>query len=176
MSTGQNIPPEGPETSSVFVIGLDDFDDPVVKLGVGHWRRLKGARRFPARDELVPRDMAPFLRNIALVRVIDEGRDYEYRIAGDAHVEAHGASFQGTYLSDLEARAPRYGRLTRATYEHVRVTGEPHCLRGWVGRDVPDSRFVYYESAFLTLGANEDAVDHLLILSAYVQRSAAIGR
>jgi hypothetical protein len=170
---GRHIPPEGPEASSVFVIGIDDLDDPAVKLGAEHWLRLKGDRRFPSRDDLVPRDMAGFLRNVALVRIVDEGRDYEYRIAGDAHVEAHGASFQGTCLSDLEARAPRYGRLTRATYEHVRVTAEPYCLRGWVGRDVPDSRFVYYESAFLTLGTNEDAVDHLLIVSAYVQRAMA---
>ena len=176
MSVVRHIPPEGPETSSVFVIGLGDLEDPAVKLGAEHWQRLKGDRRFPARDELTPRDMAPFLRNIALVRVIDGGRDYEYRIAGDAHVEAHGATFQGTCLSDLEARAPRYGRLTRATYEHVRVTAEPYCLRGWVGRDVPDSRFVYYESAFLTLGANGDAVDHLMIVSAYMPRSGAIGR
>src|SRR5262249_12687592 len=113
MSVSRHIPPEEPETSSVFVIGIDDLGDPAVRLGAAHWLRLKGERRFPARDELVPRDMAAFLRNIALVRVLDDGRDYEYRIAGDAHVEAHGASFQGTYLSDLEVRAPRYGRLTR---------------------------------------------------------------
>ncbi len=37
---------------------------------------------MPARSELSPRDVRAILHNIVLIRVIDGGRDYEYRIVG----------------------------------------------------------------------------------------------
>jgi hypothetical protein len=172
MSSPRQVPSHRiPEKSSVYVISIDTLHDNLVRLGAAYWRGLRGARRFPARDEISPRAMIAFLRNIALVRVIDGGADYEYRIAGDAHIAAFGAAFQGVRLSKIEAAAPDYGRVTRATYEHVRNTAEPLCIRGWVGQDAPDSRFTYHESAFLPLGPREEYVDHLLIVSAYIPRA-----
>lgn len=162
-----------PETSSVYVISPEELEDPLVVQGTEYWNSLRGDRRFPARDDLTPRGMAGFLRNVVLVKVIGEGEDYEYRIAGDAHVEAHGAPFKGIRLSQIEAIHPTYGRLTRATYEHVRTTAAPYALRGWVGKDFPKSRFVYYESIFLPLGPGDDDVDHLLVVGVYAPRMNA---
>ena len=41
-------------------------------------------------------------------------------------------------------------------------------MRGRIGREFPQAKFVYHESVFLPLGASEDAVDHLLIVSTNV--------
>lgn len=161
---------ETPQTSSVHIVAVEALEDRAVRLGADYWLRLRCGRRYPSRDDLVPRDMAEFLRNIALIRVIDDGADYEYRVAGDAHVMAFGLAFHGIRVSQIEAAAPDYGRITRATYEHVRNIGEPYCVRGWVGRDMPDSRFSYHESAFLPLGPRDGSVDHLMVISAYVPR------
>ncbi|MEI9885744.1 MAG: PAS domain-containing protein [Rhizomicrobium sp.] len=160
-----------PDISSVEVIGIDELDDPLVKLGCRYWTALRGTRRFPARAEIAPRGMLAFLRHVVLLKVIDGGVDYEYRIAGDAHVAAIGAPFQGMRLSQIEAVAPDFGRMARATYAHVVAAAEPYCVRGWMGRDVPHARFAYHESAFLPLGATEAAVDHLLIVSGYIPRA-----
>lgn len=159
-------------SSTVHVITVEALESKFVRLGAAYWRQLCCGRRYPSRDELVPRDMAEFLRNIALVRVIDHGVDYEYRIAGDAHVMAFGSAFQGVRVSQIEAVAPDYGRVTRATYEHVRNIAEPYCVRGWVGEDMPDSRFSYHESVFLPLGPREEFVDHLMVVSTYVPRNS----
>ncbi len=86
---------------------------------------------------------------------------------GDAHVQAHNLNFRAMRLGQIEATVPNYGKETRATYEHVRTLGVALALRGWVGRDVPDSNFCYYETVFLPLGAN-DEVDHILIVTSYV--------
>lgn len=161
-----------PEASSVFVISPGEIEDPLIRLGTEYWKSLCRGRRFPAREDLTPRGMAAFLRNIVLIKIIDDGKDYEYRIAGDAHVEAHGVSFSGVRLRQVEAANPVYGRMTRATYEHVRTTAEPYALRGWVGKEFPQSRFAYYESIFLPLGPSDDAVDHLLVIGTYVYRAA----
>ncbi len=152
------------------VIGLHELEDPLVKLGHDYWNGLRGTRRFPARTDITPRGMLAFLRNVVLLKVIDDGADYEYRVAGDAHVAAIGVSFQGLFLSHIEAVAPEYGRMSRMTYARICAGAEPYCVRGWMGRDFPDARFAHHESVFLPLGVSGAEVDHLLIVSGYVPR------
>ncbi len=76
--------------------------------------------------------MQAFLRNIVLLKVIGDGADYEYRVAGDAHIAAIGALFQGLLLSHIEAVAPEYGRMSRMTYAGICTSAEPYCVRGWM--------------------------------------------
>jgi hypothetical protein len=174
MSSGSfHLPPghpDAPKESSVHIVAAELLDSVPVSAALHYWKSLKGVRRFPAREELTPRRMAPFLRNIVLLRIIDDGADYEYRIVGDAHVQAQGLNFQGMRLSEVEAIAPEPGKLSRATYGHVRVTREPFAVRGWVGRDVPASKYCYYETAFLPLGKN-DVMDHILVATSYAPRA-----
>jgi hypothetical protein len=158
---------EAPDSSSIEIVSADALDSGPVSTGVQYWNALKGDRVFPSRNELVPAKMSKFLRNIVLVRVIDDGTDYEYRVVGDAHVQAQGYNFRHMRLKEIEAK--RIDFTTRATYAHVRTTGLPFAVRGWVGRHVPQSRYAYHESAFLPLGEN-GVVDHLLIVSTYVPR------
>mgnify|MGYP001605220631 FL=1 len=155
--------------SSVELVSPGSLDSKPVSLAVRYWESLRGSRRFPARAMIAPRNMAAFLRNIVLIRVIEEGRDYEYRIAGDACVQAFGSNFQGTRLTDVEAVTPAYALATRAAYEHVRTAGCPFALRGWVAPSIP-SLFSYHETAFLPLGES-DVVDHILAASSFTPRA-----
>lgn len=163
-------PPDMSETSALHIVSPDALEAGPVALAVRHWGELKGKRRFPARDDISPRDMAPFLRNIVMIRIIDGGKDYEYRIVGDAHVQAQGINFAGHTLSAIEAINSDYGTNTRTAYDYVRATAEPIAMRGWVGRDRPQSAYSYYETAFLPLGQN-DIVDHLLVVTNYRPRA-----
>jgi len=162
--------PDEPEASSVHIVAPEALDSISVSQAVRYWMNLKGERRYPSRQDIALRDMTPFLRNVVLIRVVDEGADFEYRIAGDAHVQAHGLNFQGMRVSQVEMLAPERGKKTRATYEYVRLLGEPFAVRGWVGRDAPDSKFCYYETAFLPLGSDGE-VDHILVVTAYAPRA-----
>jgi len=121
------------------------------------------------RNELSPREMVPFLRNLVVIRIIDEGKDYEYRIVGDAFVQALGMNFRGLRLTEVEVADPAYGLATRAAYEHVRTTTQPFALRGWVSPSVP-SLFSYHETAFLPLG-DKDEIDHILVASSFTPRA-----
>ncbi len=163
---------KAPELSSVYVVSLDDLDNAVVRTGAAYWRALKAGRRLPARTQLRPRDMTGILRNIVLLKVLDGGKDYEYRITGDAHVQAYGLSFQDMRVSQIVAMAPDFGRMMLGLYEHVRVTRDPFAVRGWVGREIPDARFVYYESAFLPFAEDGENVDHILVVSMYVPKTS----
>ncbi|HWD26365.1 MAG TPA: PAS domain-containing protein [Rhizomicrobium sp.] len=159
-----------PARSTVEVIGLDALDHATVRMGAAYWRSIKAGRVMPARSELNPRAMMGILRNIVLMRVLDGGADYEYRIAGDAYVQAYGASIKDARLSQVIAASPEFGKMVRDIYEHVRTTAGPFAMRGWVGREIKDARFAYYESCFLPLGEDGATVDHILVVSIYVPK------
>ena len=164
-------PQRAPEVSSVHVLSLDELENALVRTGVSYWRALRAERKYPSRSQLSPRDMSGILKNIVLLRVVDGGKDYEFRIVGDAHVQGYGIDFNKMRNSDIERIAPEHGAMMRTLYEHVRNTGEPLAFRGWVGREVKDALFVYHESAFLPLGEEVDTVDHILVVSIYVPKA-----
>jgi hypothetical protein len=156
------------DQTAVHAVALDGLDSPALKLAAEYWRSRRNGRRFPARADLHPRDMAGILRDMVLVRIIDGGADYEYRIVGDAQAQAYAVPLQGRRISEIAVTAPWFGHIAAITYEHVRRSGEPLILRGRVGREFPEAKFVYHESVFLPLGASDDAVDHLLIVATNV--------
>ncbi|HEY1836799.1 MAG: PAS domain-containing protein [Rhizomicrobium sp.] len=158
---------DAPETSSIEIVSPEALHSEAVRAAVAYWNALRANRPYPRRDELLPAAMAKFLRHIVLVRVLGGGADYEYRVVGDAHVQAQGYNFRHMRLKEIEAL--RVDFATRATYEHVRITALPFAVRGWIGRYESRSRFSYHETAFLPLGAG-GVVDHLLIVSTYVPR------
>jgi hypothetical protein len=147
-------------------ISLSEIDSPLLQNGIALWRRLCGSRKFPAREDVTPRLLLGLMRNTTLLRVIDGGRDYEYRIVGDAFVQAHGRSYQGKLWSETAALSRGYHDRIKPVYDRVVQLGEPLATRGWIERGAERTEQVYCEYVFLPLG--EDAVDHLLIFAVYL--------
>ena len=160
-----------PEESSGEIVAVTQLEAAPVQSAMARWQALKGARRFPPAPDGV---LAPVSANAILVRVVDEGSDYEYRSVGAALVAGFGEDFSGRRLSDIVASTPRFGIGLRMLYEMVRSSGEPLFYRGWVGADMPGALFVYYESAILPFGLDEaqdeTKVDHILVVSMLVPR------
>jgi hypothetical protein len=154
-----------PAKSTVATIALADAESDVVRHVIHAWRKWCGFSAMPERPKIVPRDLGPALSHISLVRVIDHS-DYEFSIVGDAHVEAYG-SYQGRRVSDVIDAAPRFGRQLKASYDLVRDTGRPICFRGAIGHDVPDTRFEWFETAYLPIGSAGTGVDHILNAAIY---------
>ena len=158
------------DITSVHPVTLDDLENIVVRQGAEYWLSLRRGRRYPARKDLSPRDMQTLLRNLVLVKVIDGGKDFEYRIVGEAQAQAYGWRLQGRRVSHIAAERPAYGHHVLGSYRHVRDYGEPLAVRAQMGGDFPYLKFVYCEHAVLPLGNNDSAVDHLLIFSSYIPR------
>jgi hypothetical protein len=164
-------PLAAPAQSSVRQIALEDLDNDLTKIAALYWRLLRGDRNLPPRSWLAPRDMRAILRNVVLLKVIDGGKDYEYRIVGDMFAWAYDIQFRGMRLSRIEAAAPGHGGRMRGLYEHVRATAKPLAIQGWVGREIPEARFVYYETVLLPLGEDGETVDHILVTSFHVPKA-----
>jgi hypothetical protein len=162
-----------PQHSSGRVLTLEQIESVIVRQVADHWLGLRGARPFPARADLTPKNLNRLLRHIILIKVIDEGADYEFRIVGDVQVQAYGESFANMRLSQIAAKHPKFAEGLKLFYDGVRMGRMPFAYRGWIGRDMPDTRFSYHECAFFPLGPAEDVVDHILVVGVYVSRGSA---
>ena len=151
----------------VDYISVDDIQNPIVRAGIAYWQGLCRGRAYPARPDVSPSGMRKFLANTALVRVIDDGADYEYRIAGEAHVMSHGIPLQGKKMSELDGLDPAYRPVLKSLYDTVAKSHAPQGVRGAI--KAADGAPVHYksESAFLPLGPDEKTVDHILVFTVY---------
>ena len=165
MSQGNT--PENSRKERAF-IDLDAVENNVVRAGIGYWQRLKGERAYPSRLEIVPREISGLLRNVILVRVIDDGADYEFRIVGDAHVQMSGFNMQGSQIRDMERVAPGFAATLRKLYEKVLSTRAPFAMRGLVERT--DQAPLASETVLLPLGPDDNTIDHILVFSVYLPR------
>jgi hypothetical protein len=157
-----------PESAS-GTIALDAIESPIVRQGLEYWLRLKGDRDWPARADMSPKEMAPLLRNIALLRRTEDG-DYEYRIVGDAHVMSHGYSMQGLKVSGIDKFSPGYGAVLKRLYDHAVHRQAPFAFRGWMERGEKIKQYIYSESVFMPLGPDGHTIDHVLNFSVYIPR------
>lgn len=148
-------------------IGLDELRNPVMRRGVDFWLTLKGSRRFPARSEVHPRDIRGLLNNLLLIRVIDAGADFQFRIAGEAQIQTYALSFAGKCLSELKDTCPAYGYVLKGLFGFVTAFAQPVALRGSFGAGFPNVKIAYCETAFMPLGTDQN-VDHLLGFTAFI--------
>lgn len=149
-------------------VPLSAIDSPILVKALDLWNGLKAKGLRPARTDVTPRLLKPILRNTSLVKVMDGGADYEYRIVGDAFVQAHGRSFQGLRWSETSELSPGFHKFIKPVYDRVVRDGEPLAMRGWIERGGVRESHIYCEYLYLPLG--EPAVDHILIAAVYLRR------
>jgi len=156
-------------------VSLDpgDVQNQTVRKAFDLWNGMKGSRRFPARAEFTPRNMAEFLRNTVLVRVLDEGKEFQFRIVGDAITMVQGASLQGLTTAEIEAQIPVYGAMLKMVYRQICKEGEPVAFRGWFVQPKTLTPF-FHESLLLPLGPDGATVDHILIVGVYAFEAAGL--
>lgn len=159
-----------PRTSSGEIVDIALLEAAVVQRAAARWKLLKGGRRFPSDPGSVLEQVGS---NALLLRVLEEGADYEYLSVGKDLVAGFGEDFSGQRLSEIIANTPRFGLGLKMLYEMVRSGCEPLYYRGWVGEDMPDAQFLYYESAVLPFGKDEARVDQLVVTSMLVLRDQA---
>jgi hypothetical protein len=147
-------------------IAFSELRNPVTRKGFELWNRVRGARAFPARSGMAPRDMADMLRNTVLVKVLEGGKEFEFRIVGDGIVVAQGSSFKGMNLAQIDEVLPGYGAMLRGVYAYVHGHREALAFRGRFERRA-DNRAFFHETLVLPLGESEAEVDHILVIAVH---------
>jgi hypothetical protein len=149
-------------------IALAGIRSPLLLKALALWNALRGTRPFPARREVTPRAMLPFLRNTVLIAIIGDGLEYQFRVVGDAIVQAQqGQSFQGMTMAEIDARLPGYGSLLRPVYDRLRDSGAAMAYRGDI-RAPGSDRAIFFETLLLPFGET-DRADHILVVADFDQ-------
>ena len=110
-------------------VSIGQLESPVLHQIMAIWDAKREGRPYPARNDLRPQDFAPFLRLLALLRVV-ENDDFELRIVGDGIVQAYGENFTGRRLSSV---ADAIGSAMTDAYRAVVREGSSVVLQGTFG-------------------------------------------
>jgi hypothetical protein len=159
-----------PEKSSVIPIAFEQIESQRVRAVYAAWQRWRGSRAMPTRNEILLKDLGNAAANISLVHALPQENDYEFRVIGDAHIQAYGLNFQGKRMRDALALSPRHGKILKASYDMVCAMRRPYAFRGIVGRDAPNARFTRFETCYLPLGPSPDDVDYVINAAFYTPR------
>ena len=160
-----------PGLTSIDFVAVTELEQRTVRLGYDYWERQRGIRKFPARSQIRPNDIAPALSHFSLIKVWDGGADFEVRIAGDAMNYAYRAPLNGRLISDIATDLPQMASRWRRIFEQIIATGVPLAVRTRAGHDLPETNFSDSEAVFLPLGESDDTVDHMLLFAQHERRT-----
>lgn len=122
------------------------------------WKELASGRVGPKRDEITParlRGATPFTFTID---VIDGGKDFRFRIAGDRIIQFLGGRMAGTLLS--ERRGTPFFDAMHQLYESCVTTRAPVAI-GPLAATYPGKEFLEIEVLILPLSEDGETVTAL---------------
>jgi hypothetical protein len=85
------------EPSDDFARGLTSEK---VRAAYNSWKELRAGRIGPRRDEITPARLRAVLPSTFTIDVIDGGKDFRFRFAGDRIIQFMGQRYAGTLLSE----------------------------------------------------------------------------
>ena len=139
--------------------GLDRMTRPELKQLYAYWDGRRNGRTMPSRADIDPLDIPRLLPFVVLVDVLNDPRDYQYRLVGTDVTESIGVDFTGTRLSESNSKKV-FERIwvdyDRAADEHQPVYTEDRVA--WQGRE-----FLRYKRIALPLSDDGEQVNMLLL-------------
>jgi len=131
------------------------------------WQELRGDRPYPSRRQITPRMLGPLLRHAILIKVLDDGTEFQIRIIGDAIAAVQNIPMQGLTTTEIDNLLPGYGTMVRQAYMRACAEKRPQAYDGPILREA-DQRTFNRELLLLPLGETDEAVDHLITFVVYM--------
>ena len=147
----------------------EEMLDPGLRRLLDTWNQIRGERAMPTRPELNPFVLGGLLRSTQLFDIVDEGRDFRFRVMGSGITEQTGLNVTGKCVSQLDNEQLR-GRIAAALWR-VCETRAPVRLTARQSA-VPHLQHKYIEAIYLPLGDGETAT-HVISGVVFGKRAAA---
>ncbi len=128
-----------------------------------YWEAKRGDRRFPARSDIDPVDMAFALGNVILAEVLPETPPrFRIRLHGTTLSQRVGYDLTGKMLDEMPV--PEFRDLSTRSFTKVVRTREPvHVLAD----RLVDGRMQRYEAILMPLSSDGERIDMLLVGLSY---------
>jgi hypothetical protein len=145
---------------------LTDINSPKLRNGLAYWNEKRGDRLMPARADLDPMEMIPFLPNVILIDVLREPLDFRWRLIGTIVEEHMSMPYTGRRFSEFEGQ--REGSRIWSCSERVLTERRP------VPTDIPyigpKSDFTTIQDVMMPLSSDGESVDVIFIVVEYVRK------
>ncbi len=80
----------------------DEAQTPELQFLLDHWQRLRDGAALAPAEKITPFDMRPALGHVALVDVLEEGRNGRFRLFGSKIAQRAGIDMTGQLIGDLD--------------------------------------------------------------------------
>lgn len=158
--------------TAIESIGLSDIVSVETSVLVQSWKKWRGWNAMPPYSAWADSNLGPYVAYASVAKVVDGGSDYHFEFIGSAHVHAYGVDHSGRRVGEIIRMSPHFGRQLKASYDLVRISGNPHAFQGSIGPEYSDTRFTWFETAYLPLREN-GTVSHILNAAMYKLRAVA---
>jgi hypothetical protein len=122
------------------------------------WKRVSAGRLAPRREEITPALLRSVLPSIWMIDVVDGGRDFRFRFAGDRVIQFMGQRYAGSLLSE-HTDTPFFQRMRAILSECVRSKNP--VAAGPVRSNLPGKEFLEMEVVVMPLSEDGKAVSCL---------------
>ena len=151
---------DGPQPlSDVEILALPT--DPSILALLAPWTEKRGKRAGPLRQAIDPIELKGHLPSLFMLDVLDDGRDFRYRLVGTTITAMSGRDVTGAKLSMLYASHPDALARIAVLLGPVMSERRPVFARGTVFWR-PERDFRRFEAGYLPLSTDGDAVDIIL--------------
>ncbi len=137
---------------------LSDAPDDAASL-LAHWQNLCGTRKQPARREIDPAQLRPYLGFLCILDVRDQPEDFIFRLFGTGISDFMNMDLTGRSVRDFQPA--ELGERIFTQIKDVVEAGRPALYRMEVSRDKPPRTTASYR-LLLPLSDDGTAIDHVL--------------
>lgn len=125
-----------------------------------HWRSICGDRPMPRRADFEPVAIGPLLHLVSLVDVLDDGKDYHFRVVGSTIESVTGLAFNHTRLSEFPHDKAR--DAIKATLDQCVAEAQPLYQEGRLYEPTRD--YQEFRSVILPLSDDGETVTGVLYM------------
>jgi len=130
---------------------------PVTACFFAYWNGKRHGRRMPARADIDPAEMAPWLDGIQLIDVLDNDH-LVYRLVGEGQVRSRGLNPKGRTVEECFVGVSKEDVL-----ESFRTAIRDRCMvYDWAPYPCGEGYLQGQETIFLPLSTNGDDVDKIM--------------
>jgi hypothetical protein len=139
----------------------------IIRDGFDYWKsRCRPDGMPPRRADIDPFEITAIMPNIVLLDVLNNPRDFRYRVVGTGVVEHLTADWTGHKVSEIPIQGPD-GSIFSACN---RVVTSKHPLLSRIPYVGPHAEYLSCEDIILPLVDDEGAVEKLLAFVAYINK------
>lgn len=154
------------EDEDRFRTVLESLSD-ILQTGFAYWlSRNRPGGLLPRRQDINPFDITRTMPNMVLLDVLNDPRDYRYRVVGTGIVEHWTRDLTGQCISEIDTQG--VGGSVWDSCQRVVETGQP--MIGKIPYIGPHSDYLFGEDMFLPLVDDAERVKKIWVFIAYINR------